>query len=235
MYVSIAIKDVSYSYRRSKRPALANISLELRPGRTILMGPNGAGKSTLMSLFAGVLQPSEGSLFFGQGTSSVSWMPQTIRPIRGFTVLEQVSYAAWLQGVKRKSANGHALDALARVNLSELTSSATTALSGGQLRRVGLAQALVSQPNLLMLDEPTAGLDVVEHERFRKLLLGSEPLAERILVSTHNIHDLGSTFEHAIILDSGRVAFDGKTEEFLAISDRRNPVDAYHRLMGIES
>ncbi|MDF2420686.1 ATP-binding cassette domain-containing protein [Trueperella pyogenes] len=231
----IVIRSVDFSYRRKDKPIFSRLDVTIYPGRTMLIGPNGVGKTTLMGLLARSLRPSEGEILYPGSSSSnfaVSWMPQHIKAIRSFTVAEQVSYIAWLQGCRKSEISENIGRVLEWVNLVNVTDAQTSTLSGGQLRRLGLAQALVTKPDLLILDEPTAGLDVTEHERLKKLLFGEKPLAQYLLVSTHDVRDLTESFDHVILLKQGRVAFSGSTLDFISNAPNRDPVGAYQYIMG---
>lgn len=136
----------------------------------MLVGPNGAGKTTLMALLSGKLRMAHGNIYWPKDPFFTSWMPQRIKAIRSFTVREQLSYIGWLEKVASDQLSQRVQEVLTSVNLFHQADTYSTSLSGGQLRRLGLAQALIGDPDLLILDEPTAGLDVTEYERLRDLL-----------------------------------------------------------------
>lgn len=206
--------DISFTYRRGRPPVIEGLSWSPRPGRTVLLGPNGAGKSTLLALGARALLPTVGSVRVGD----VGWMPQRVAAVAGLRVREQVAYAGWLHGMPRREALAGADVALDRVGLADRAGARVSELSGGQLRRVGLAEALVVDPDVLLLDEPTSGLDPQQRARFRSVLQGL-PSGRSVVVSTHQVDDLGDLFEHVVVLLDGRIAFDGSLEEFLAPAD----------------
>jgi len=131
-------------------------------------------------------------------------------------VQEQIAYAAWLKGLSRKQAWVAATDALAWVDLSELAEHKTATLSGGQLRRVGLAQVIVHNPNVLLLDEPTTGLDPAQRSRFRELLTKFPPECS-VVVSTHQVDDLTDLFNTVVVLTQGRIKFSGTVPAFLEL------------------
>ncbi|PZQ72754.1 MAG: phosphonate ABC transporter ATP-binding protein, partial [Cutibacterium acnes] len=171
------IDDVTFSYRRHHE-VLHGVTVELAPGRTVLLGPNGAGKSTLFSLCSGSRAPTSGRIgLAGMAEASsrtlrrrVGLMRQNVLPMPGFTVREQIIYCGWLMGMSTREATVRADDVIAAVNLTEKADDRTSRLSGGQLRRVGLAQVLVGEPEVLLLDEPMAGLDPAQRVRFRAVL-----------------------------------------------------------------
>lgn len=222
----LSFELVSFAYRK-RRLLFSDLSLELGTGSTALLGPNGAGKSTLLAIGATVLQPRSGRIQLDglspdnmrrrkQYRRYVGWMPQTIRAIPGFTVREQVAYAGWLKGMSRGDAWRMARESLRAVQLNSLEGRTSATLSGGELRRVGLAQVLVHSPQAGLLDEPTAGLDPAQRLQFREIMSG---LAEEtsFLVSTHQVDDLAAVFTKVAILVEGAIVFAGKTEDFLAI------------------
>lgn len=168
------LDEVTFSYRR-RQPVLTGVSLEFTPGRTVLLGPNGAGKSTLFSLCCGSQVPSSGWIGLDAGRPSsprelrhrVGLMRQNIRPIAGLSVHEQVTYCGWLMGLTLREASSRTDEILAAVDLMPKAQTRCGQLSGGQLRRVGLAQVLIGRPQVLLLDEPTAGLDPAQRIRLR--------------------------------------------------------------------
>ena len=225
----IQFEGVTYRYSRRARPALQNLSWALESPRTVLLGPNGAGKSTLLALGANVLSPQQGAVSALSGEQArgsrgrvlrraVGWMPQHVPAVKGLTSREQCAYAGWLKGMSKSDAWAEAKIALDWVGLLELEDKKAAHLSGGQLRRLGLASVLVSRPQHLLLDEPTVGLDPAQRSRFRGLLKDLEPVREcTILVSTHLVDDIGELFDQVAVLDEGQIRFSGSTDEFLAL------------------
>lgn len=215
----------SFGYSR-KREVLKELSLELPQGCTVLLGPNGAGKSTLLSLAASVLQPTAGRITLGSLDPArrkelahyrrrVGWMPQGITPVPGLKVREQVAYAGWLKGLSRREAWDRSAEALRRVRLSDLADRPARVLSGGQLRRLGIAQTLVHDSEIILMDEPTAGLDPVQRAVFRELM---GELADTVhpVVSTHQTEDLDTVYDSTVVLVDGQVRYCGATSNFLA-------------------
>jgi ABC-2 type transport system ATP-binding protein len=217
---------------------LDGLSLVLPHGRTILLGPNGAGKSTLLSLAASVLHLDRGRVSLdglspdrGRRRAAyrrrVAWMPQSVQPVSGLSAREQVAVHGWLAGMTRADAWRGAAEALAKVGLAEQAKQRSSQLSGGQRARVGLAQALVKDAEVLLLDEPTASLDPDQKEVFLGLL---HELAERrtVVVSTHDVSDLEESYQHAVVLVRGQVRFQGGVSEFLDLGGSdRSAVAAY--------
>ncbi|MFJ8896940.1 ABC transporter ATP-binding protein [Leifsonia sp. NPDC102414] len=237
------MKSCSYTYRRWHAPVLENFNFQLMPGLTVLLGPNGAGKSTLLKLGASITRPDSGTVTLDGLRSStkayrksVAWMPQSIQAMPSLTAREHVAYVGWLKGLNRRDSWDRAADALARVELSRKVDTKTTALSGGQLRRVGVASALVHDARVLLLDEPTAGMDPHQRRVFRDIL--SEVTEEiSVLMSTHDVADLAEEADYVTVLDNGKIIHDGTTQTFLAhtppgTASGRLAEGAYSALLG---
>lgn len=214
---------LAFAYGRLRRHhVFADFSWQVAPGETtLLLGPNGAGKSTLLRVLSGFDRPDSGLVTFGGDPRpdtlfrNVGWMPQDVQPARGLTVLEQVEYAAWVGGATTRTARKRAREVVAQVDLEDKQHVRTDRLSGGQLRRVGLAQALVRNAPVLLLDEPTAGLDPAQSMNFRQLLQGLERPGG-IVISTHQVHDLADDVDRVVVLADGQIRFDGTAGELQA-------------------
>ncbi|MEV4871338.1 ABC transporter ATP-binding protein [Streptomyces syringium] len=218
----IQLDACTFAYGRRKPPVLDRLSYTVPDGFTVLLGPNGAGKSTLLKLAAGVALPSTGRVRLdGLGSHSreyrqrVAWMPQAITAMTGLTAREQVAYTGWLKGMNRSDAWTAADKALTRVELADRADMKTKHLSGGQLRRVGVASALVHDATVLLLDEPTAGMDPTQRRIFRDLILTLATAEVRVLMSTHDVGDLAEEAHHVTVLTDGRINFTGSTGDFL--------------------
>ncbi|MCZ2110126.1 MAG: ATP-binding cassette domain-containing protein [Dehalococcoidia bacterium] len=219
---------MTFRYRRSGPDIVSSFSWDCPPGRTALLGPNGAGKSTLLAIAADAFTPRAGRVVVngisatGRGgrrayRTRTGWMPQHSRPVPGLSVREQVAYAGWLKGMPSARAWDAALSALSKVGLEPLHGRPSASLSGGQMRRVGIAQALVHEPATLLLDEPTAGLDPGQRAHFREVLQGLSGTQD-VLVSTHQVDDIGETFDHVAVLAAGELRFAGTVADFLALA-----------------
>ncbi|MBW1597803.1 ATP-binding cassette domain-containing protein [Streptomyces sp. JJ38] len=237
--------DCTFRYRASS-PVLDRVSLEFPEGGSVLLGPNGAGKSTLLALGASSLTPRTGAVTWKNLDSArrgdrreyrrgVGWLPQQVHPLPGLTVREQAAYAGWLKGLSKAEAWSRSALALARVRLSDLADRRSHELSGGQLRRLGIAQTLTHDADVILLDEPTAGLDPVQRGVFRELM---GELGEHLsfIVSTHQTEDLLDVYESVVVLDRGRIAYQGHTDTFLAlagpdVSTERRAEAAYRGLV----
>lgn len=241
--LTLAFAQITFSYGRFSRPVLREFSWAVPRGRTVLLGPNGAGKSTLLALGADAIAPSRGSVTLGgldRGRRrdrapyrrAVGWMPQQIRAIPGFTAREQVAYAGWLKGLSRSRAWASAPVALAAAGLERLPNRRASALSGGELRRLGIAQTLIHDAQVLLLDEPSAGLDPAQRARFRELI-AALPGDCQVVVSTHEIEDLSELFDTVVVITEGVIRFEGSTSDFLARGDGpRRAERAYASIIG---
>ncbi|MGP3951370.1 ABC transporter ATP-binding protein [Streptomyces sp. 7N604] len=229
--MSIVFTNCTYRYGRNYRPVLEDFSYRVPDGVTIFLGPNGAGKSTTLKLAASVIKPHSGRIGV-DGISSrsrefrkhVAWMPQHITAMAGLTSREQVAYTGWLKGMNRSHAWSQAREVLAVVNLLEKADAKATSLSGGQLRRLGVASALVHECDVLLLDEPTAGMDPTQRRAFRDVLTAvAEADGVKILMSTHDVADLAEDADNVTVLTGGVIRFHGTTDEFLAQAPRDTP------------
>jgi len=230
--VHLSIESVSKTYRTGVR-ALHNFSLELGSGVLGLLGPNGAGKSTLMSILATITQPSGGRVIWHDGISSFDIVqhPNTLRRVLGYlpqdfgiypklTAVEFLEYLAAVKGLPAALAKRRVQELLEVVNLVEAQNRPLGGFSGGMRQRVGIAQALLNDPKLLIVDEPTAGLDPEERVRFRNLI--SELAADRIVIlSTHIVSDVESTANQIVLVNKGELVSHTTPEELLLAVEGR--------------
>jgi ABC-type multidrug transport system ATPase subunit len=206
--------------------ALDGVDLEVREGMVGLLGPNGAGKTTLLSILTLAQQPTSGLRdYFGLGDDPRQWseirrrigyLPQVYRPVHKLSGAEYLSYCAALRAVPlgRRAMRQRVADLLDAVELSGAAHRHADTYSGGMIRRLGLAQALIHAPSLLVVDEPTAGLDPEERIRFRNLVT---ELADRIpvLLSTHIVEDIEATCPRLAILGHGTKLYDGPPTDLM--------------------
>ncbi|WP_433891702.1 ATP-binding cassette domain-containing protein [Streptomyces sp. CA-111067] len=234
----------TFGYRRRQR-VIERLDFDVPAGRTVLLGPNGAGKSTLLGLAASALAPRDGDVVYaGMSTADrgavgdyrrrVAWMPQQLAWVRGLTVRDQVAYVGWLKGMSRSDAWERALEALRQVELADRADERIGRLSGGQQRRVGVAQSLVHGAELLLLDEPTAGMDPRQRRVFHDVL-GNLGRSVHVVLSTHDTADLDTTYDNVVVLVSGKVVYSGEVRDFLAhaaagTAPGRTADAAYHAL-----
>lgn len=215
---------VSFAYRKRREASVfVDLDWAVTPNETtLLLGPNGAGKSTLLKLLAGFEQPQRGEVSLdGQSGrralyGGVGWMPQDVQPARGLTVIEQVEYVAWLSGLSRRVARERSRESVEAVDLAAQRDVRADRLSGGQLRRLGLAQTLVRQASVLLLDEPTAGLDPAQALNFRALIKRIDAPGG-LVISTHQVDELATEVDRIVVLHQGRFMFDGPVAAFRAL------------------
>ncbi len=222
----------SLSKRYGKSLALASIDLDLGTGITGLLGPNGAGKTTLLRILATSLAPSSGELrVLGQDPGEpagrleirrrLGYVPQEVGLYDNFTAFDFVDYVAILkEHADRSARHAEVRRVLEEVDLGDVRSKKIRKLSGGMKRRVALAQALLGDPTLLVLDEPTVGLDPEQRLRFRQLI---SQHAERrcVVLSTHMTEDVEALCDRVIALDRGRVVFDGTPAQLAGVAAGR--------------
>jgi len=228
------------------RMAVDGLDLALGTGVHGLLGPNGAGKTTLIRALATVLRPTDGTLeLLGTSASTVDlravrrrigYLPQEFGYYRRFTVREFVEYMAWLKEMPGREIPGAVQRAVERVGLTDRAGDKLRTLSGGMLRRVGIAQAIVNDPRVLLLDEPTAGLDPAQRLRFRDLLrtLGTDTC---VVVSTHLVEDVAAACDDVMLMANGRIVFEGRPAALAAAGTDADPGDSpiergYSALLG---
>lgn len=207
----LKIENVSKKF--GKKVALSDVVLELETGIYGLLGDNGAGKSTLMRLLVGVDKPTSGRIFYeGKDISQLKeayrgllgYMPQEFAVFPGFTAGEFLTYMGALKGLSKGELKDKNPRVLAFVNLEDAKDKKVSTFSGGMKRRVGIAQALLNDPKILILDEPTAGLDPGERIRFSNILSNMSK-DKIILFSTHIISDIEAITKSIIILNDGKI------------------------------
>lgn len=196
--------------------ALREVDLQLGPGVTALVGVNGAGKSTLLSVLSGGRRPTRGQVLldgldlYGSGRKRalgrVALMPQHLSAPGTLTAFEVVSLIGWMRGLGGRRARSRAEAALAAVDLLDRRDSKVRELSGGMQRRVALAQALVTGPDVLLLDEPSTGLDPQQRRRMVEFV---KSLSGTVFLSSHVMEDVVDTADRVLVLDQGRLLFDG--------------------------
>ncbi|NMD50319.1 ABC transporter ATP-binding protein [Shewanella sp. DNRA4] len=198
-------------YYGSKK-ALNNVNLTLEAGAPIaLVGPNGAGKTTLFSLLCGYLTPSAGTVrILGEAPNSpallgqIAALPQDATLDPNLTIISQLSFFARLQGMDSKQANQEAQRVLNLVDLAEVAQQKPPSLSHGMSKRVAIAQALIGAPKLVLLDEPTAGLDPANAKKIRELVRSLSPTTT-FVISSHNLDELEKLCDQVLYLDKGEL------------------------------
>ncbi len=221
MEAAIEIRNLTKNY--GKKQALSNVSLTIPQGMFGLLGPNGAGKTTLMRVLATLLKKTKGEITVcgvpiennRQIRSMTGYLPQEFSMYGNMSAYEALDYLAVLSGMSKAERKVKVMKTLERVNLAEKKRTKVRAMSGGMKRRLGIAQAIIHDPEIIIVDEPTAGLDPEERIRFRNLLC--EIAKERIvLLSTHIVGDIEATCENIAVLNQGKIVFQGKVAELLS-------------------
>jgi len=215
----IRVNDLHKRY--GKTEALRGVSFALGPGITGLLGPNGAGKTTLLRCMLGVIRPTAGDVDFADGMrvrqQEVGYLPQKYGLFKELTVRESLAYFGVLKGIPHSQIPDEVDECLRRVNMLDSRARRVGALSGGMIRRVGIASALLGGPCILVFDEPTAGLDPEERVRFKRLAseLGK---VQTVLLSTHIVEDIEAIASTVIVLNEGRVAASGALQDIAELA-----------------
>lgn len=220
MASEIVIRDLDKYY--GKKQALKKVTLKMESGMFGLLGPNGAGKTTLMKVLATLLRKSNGEVTVcgipvdkaGEVRRITGYLPQDFSVYGNMTAEEALDYLGVLSKVPKKERRERIPKLLRKVNLWDNRRTKVKAMSGGMRRRLGIAQAILHDPRVLIVDEPTAGLDPEERVRFRNLLC--EIAQERIVIlSTHIVGDIEATCENIAVLNQGEILYQGTVEQML--------------------
>ena len=246
--MKLSIEHVGKTYRGKVR-GLDDFSLELGPGVLGLLGPNGAGKSTLMRILATITRPTDGRVTWNGADivkspdglrAELGYLPQDFGVYPNLSALEFLEYIAAAKGIDRATSRRRIEELLVLVNLADARKRPLGGFSGGMRQRVGIAQALLNDPKLLIVDEPTAGLDPEERVRFRNLL--SDLSGERVVIlSTHIVSDVEATATHIALINRGRLIVsaapevlmrqvEGRVWEWIVPSDELTAVKTRHRI-----
>lgn len=215
--MELKISELTKKY--AGKTAIDHLSCTLTPGIIGLLGANGAGKSTLMRMICGVMEPTSGTIMLDRYDVSdreyrnqIGYLPQDFGYYPEFTGIEFLMYVAALKGLDRKTAKARCEELLEQVNLENDAKKKVKAYSGGMKRRLGIAQTILNHPGLIVLDEPTAGLDPKERVRFRHIFeqLGKDNI---VLLSTHIVSDVEKCADRILVIKDGKKVFDGTEEE----------------------
>ena len=232
--MNVEISELTRRFGRTQ--AVAGVDLQAGTGVFGLLGPNGAGKTSLLRMMATVLPPSSGTMrLLGRDPGSygprreirrrLGYLPQNLGYYPGFTAAEFIEYFALLKDMPSRQVPRAVATAIEHVGLGDKARAKLRTLSGGMLRRVGIAQAIVNQPELLLLDEPTAGLDPEQRVAFRTLLREFGEHAT-VIVSTHLVEDVAAACSEVTLMDAGKIVFHGTPDELIAQGEGHGVGDA---------
>jgi len=223
--VEISIENLCKVYDNGKK-AIDHINLKIDEGMFGLLGPNGAGKSTLMRMLVSLMKPTSGKVTVDgydlikdrkKIRSMVGYLPQDFRFFSQLKTYEFLDYIARLSGMKSRGKRADAVSKmLEEVGLFDVRDRQANRLSGGMKRRLGIAQALINNPKLIIVDEPTTGLDPEERIRFRNLLSTISTQDVIIILSTHIVGDISSTCHDMALLNNGTLAYKGSPDDFVS-------------------
>ncbi len=232
--MNVELTDLTRRFGQTR--AVAGVNLEAGPGVFGLLGPNGAGKTSLLRMMATVIPPTSGQLrLLGRDPGSygprreirrrLGYLPQNLGYYPGFTVADFVEYFALLKDMPPGQVPRAVAAAIEHVGLGDKARAKLRTLSGGMLRRAGIAQAIVNEPELLLLDEPTAGLDPEQRVAFRGLLRDMGQRAT-VIVSTHLVEDVGAACTEVALMNQGKIVFHGTPGELTVRGEGHGVGDA---------
>jgi len=222
--MKIEIRDLNMVYKNGNH-AVKDLNLDINPGMFGLLGPNGAGKSSLMKILFALMKPSTGQVLIDgmdiqkhrkKLRSYLGYLPQDFRFFTRLKTWEFLDYAGSLAGMKNRKKRLVAVDELLeKVGLMEARDRKANKLSGGMKRRLGIAQALIGDPKIIVVDEPTTGLDPDERIRFRNILSDLSQRDVIIILSTHIVGDISSTCQDMALLNKGAMVFSGSPDRLV--------------------
>lgn len=221
---SLELVNVCKAYHHQN--ALRNVSLSLPQSTIALLGPNGAGKTTLLRILATLTEPDSGEVVFGsyrwhnkkQIKSLIGYLPQHFNFYPYLTVRECLEYIAVLKNVEKRQVDAQVTKVMGETNLADVSDKRIQSLSGGMRRRLGIAQTLIASPQILLIDEPTAGLDPKECIRFRSCV-HAQAEGKTAIISTHIAQDVEAMCQYVAVLVDGTVRFWGTTREMIRTAE----------------
>jgi ABC-2 type transport system ATP-binding protein len=225
--LGVAGLEKSFGLRRNRIHALRGIDFTLMAGEAVaLVGPNGAGKTTLLRMIVGLNRPTKGRLLLFDHSPTepaararVGYMPQAFRAYGFMTARQVLTLLGSLSGIPKVSMENEVRNQLERVGLADAVDRRVATFSGGMMRRLGLAQALIHRPDFLLLDEPSSGLDPGGRRLFARLLAAERARGATVLLSTHLVADAERSCERMLLLSSGSLVLDARIEELTGRSE----------------
>ena len=212
----IRIHNCNKNFKKIK--AINNFSVNISQGVYGLLGSNGAGKTTLMRCICGLYQTDSGKI--ETDIENIGYLPQKFGMFRELTVREMMEYFATLKKIDKSSQKTQIEDSIEKVNLSDRIEDRISTLSGGMVRRVGIAQAILGNPQVVLFDEPTAGLDPEERLRFKNVISRIKKDCT-VIISTHIVSDIESTCDKVLIMDHGSLLAEGTTSQIAEIAENK--------------
>lgn len=243
---ALNVEGIGFSYSRRGGAILSGLQFQCDSQRIAVLGPNGSGKSTLLSLLSTVRRPSTGYFTshgfdsrsrsgLGAFRSCLGVVPQHSTAFRGLTCRQFLEYVAWLRAVPAREASTRIEEVLIAVGLEHEAGQKLSTFSGGMRQRASLAQALVNDPLLLLLDEPTVSLDPAQRDAYLLLLRDIEP-PTTVVMTSHVVDDIAAFADEVVVISDGSCRFSGSLREFCRLAPDEEPTgqrvkDAYLRLL----
>lgn len=217
--MKIVLKNITKKYKNKE--VLSHLNFEFDNKIYAFIGHNGSGKSTLMRIITGLIEPTQGEVMFYQNDKIIDYkkvkfgyLSQEFNAFKEFTVYEQLEYFAIMKKINKKVYSNEIKKVLVEVNLWENKDVKCKNLSGGMIRRLGIAQTLLGSPDVIILDEPVVGLDPDERMRFMEIIKSIQ-LDIPIIFSTHIIDDISSLSPEIILFKNGQIKFNGSSSQFI--------------------
>lgn len=219
---------VNLKKRYGKKDVLNGVSFQVDRQITGILGPNGAGKTTLLKIMAGLIRSTEGEIIYAKDLEvqdqrpefRIGYLPQEFGLIKNYKLYEHMEYFACMKGIPREEWTDCIGEVLDGVNLSDAKDTKCGKLSGGMVRRAGIAQAFLGNPEVVLLDEPTAGLDPEERVRFQNFINHYKKKCA-VVVSTHILDDVFKICDELLVLDKGKILYRGETKGLVSLAEDR--------------